>query len=104
VEVKSEVDSSLKTNISNACVLICVICGIVAVALNGQHHNSALAPDPTSGRIYGHSIKWFGTVYLMAAEYQPYRWLFGIAIVCVAIFIGLRIIDVFLARRKKRGG
>ena len=88
--------------ISSVCVLIVMVCVLATVGFDGTYQDAPLTSDSATGRIYAHSIKWIGTVYLTAAEYQPYRWLFGTAMAAVAIFVSLRVWDGLSKRKNER--
>jgi hypothetical protein len=80
---------------------IMFVCMFAMFALDGRYANNPQTPNSAVGRVFEHSIRLRGQVYLTAGEYAPYVWLSRILIVSGASIVLLHAVS-FLWRRIRR--
>jgi len=80
----------ITTYVAVGCILFSFLGMFV---IDARDADKPQAPDPQTGRIFERGIKYHGPVYLTAAEFAPYKWLYTTILVSCGLVVAVHLID-----------
>jgi hypothetical protein len=93
--------AELRRTISNLLIGIVAVSFLAFFGLDGMYASKPHIPDPLTGRVIPHSIKWHGYVYLTAREDALYGWIVYVIIACAALLLLVNLAEYFMSKSRR---